>query len=291
MSDAPPDPRTAAFQRVLRGLLRPLVRALIAQGVTAPALYRLLKQLYVEVAEQSFRLDETPPTDSRISMLTGVHRRDVRAFRSGTGATSDEVGQRATTIATVLGRWLADPDMTLEDGAPRPLWRTGADGPSFERLVATVSRDIRPRTVLDELLRQGLVTLSEDGETVTLSADAFLGPADLDQKVFFFAENVGDHISAAVDNLLADEPRFMERAVFYNRLRASSVDDLEAQARDLGGDLLLKLNRLAHTAQAEDLSAEDGTERFRFGLFFYREDEAADGEDTTAPPRGTGNNE
>ena len=57
------------------------MRALIAQGVTAPALYRLLKRLYVEVAEREFRLDGERPTDSRISLLTGVHRRDVKAFR------------------------------------------------------------------------------------------------------------------------------------------------------------------------------------------------------------------
>jgi hypothetical protein len=285
MTETTPDNRAEAFSRVLSGLLRPLVRALIAQGVTAPAFYRLLKRLYVDVAEKEFRLDASPPTDSRISLLTGVHRRDVSQMRGGKNdmaATQEKV----TTLATVLGRWLADPQMLADDGAPRPLPRVGADGPSFESLVQSVSRDIRPRTILDELVRQGLVDLDETSGEVTLRASAFFGPADLDQKVHFFAENVGDHIAAAVDNLLSDQPKFLERAVFYNRLKADSVDELEVQAREIGVAALVELNRLANERQAVDIDDPEGTERFRFGVFFYRENEADDRHDQDGGKRG-----
>ncbi|MEM6421722.1 MAG: DUF6502 family protein, partial [Pseudomonadota bacterium] len=74
-----------AMMRVLSGMLRPLVRILIARGVTLPALIRLLKSVYVGVAEEDFRIDGKPVTDSRVSVITGVHRRDVRAIRSGEG--------------------------------------------------------------------------------------------------------------------------------------------------------------------------------------------------------------
>ncbi|MEO1492176.1 MAG: DUF6502 family protein [Pseudomonadota bacterium] len=263
----------SGFARVLTGLLRPLVRAMIARGVTAPALYRIVKQVYVDVAESEFRLDGARQTDSRISMLTGVHRRDVRAMR-GTDGTDRQAEEKVTTIASVIGRWIADPEFRDGDGKPAPLDRTGDR--SFETLVQAVSKDIRPRTVLDELERQGLVR-HIDGQ-VHLSTDAFLGPADPEQKIFFFAENVGDHISAAVDNLLSDEPRFMERAVFYNRLTADSVDAIETEARRLGNDALVALNEMANSRQMQDLDAPDGTERFRFGVFFYRTDEASEAE-------------
>mgnify|MGYP006282849129 CR=1 FL=1 len=39
------------FSHMLRGVLRPLVKAMIAKGVTAPAVYRLLKEVFVEVAK------------------------------------------------------------------------------------------------------------------------------------------------------------------------------------------------------------------------------------------------
>lgn len=252
------------------GLLRPLVRALIAQGVTAPALYRLVKRIYVDVAEQDYRLGDEPPTDSRISMLTGVHRRDVREFRRGSGGETAETRQKVTTIATVLGHWLASAETTDANGQPLPLPRSAKEGPSFDAMVEAVSRDVRPRTVLDELLRQNLVEM-DAADRVCLRSDAFLGPADLEQKIFFFSENVGDHIAAAVDNLLAEEPAFMERAVFYNRLMPGSVDEIETTARRLGGELLVEVNRMANERQAEDVALSGSTERFRLGVFFYRE--------------------
>ncbi|MEM0944498.1 MAG: DUF6502 family protein, partial [Pseudomonadota bacterium] len=242
--------------------------------VTAPALYRILKQVYVDVAERDFLLEGERQTDSRISMLTGVHRRDVKALRGADRTAETATQEKVTTLASVIGRWLAGPGTVGPDGVPKPLPRSEGDGPTFDTLVRSVSKDIRPRTVLDELARQGLVS-QEDG-LITLRADAFLGPADPDQKVVFFAENVGDHIAAAVDNLLAEDPRFMERAVFYNRLTPASVDDLEGIAREAGGDLLMRLNSLANEKQTGDLEAPDGTHRFRFGIFFFREDEGAE---------------
>ena len=265
------------FVRVLRGILRPLVRALIARGMTAPAFYRLTKQLYVEVADAEFGLDGERPTDSRISVLTGVHRRDVKALRSAGGDSDEAVEVKVSAITSVLGRWLASRETTDVNGQPRVLPRTG-DG-SFDALVASVNKDVRPRTILDEMIRQNLVALDQDGQ-VHLRAEAFVGPGDIDQKVFFFGENVGDHIAAATDNLLSETPKFLERAVFYNRLTTESVDAIEAQARDGGRLMLEELNRIAHDRQEADVAAGQGDERFRFGIFFYRTAETDDPADT-----------
>ncbi|MEM7745841.1 MAG: DUF6502 family protein [Pseudomonadota bacterium] len=272
------------FGRVIRGLLRPLVRALIAQGVTAPALYRIIKEVYVDVAEQDFSLDDGRQTDSRISMLTGVHRRDVRSFRSEDRGEAEATEEKVTTLATVIGRWLASPDTRDADGRPLPLPRSAESGPTFDSLVQSASTDIRPRTVLDELERQKLVEVREG--MVYLHADPFLGPSDPDQKIHFFAENVGDHIAAAVDNLLADDSVYMERAVFYNRLTSDSIEEIEREARRLGGAALTDLNEMAHVRQTEDLDAPGGTRRFRFGVFFYTEDEGPAAKDS-----GTGDDE
>lgn len=274
MTKPPPSPPSDAFLRVLEALLRPLVRALISQGVTAPALYRLIKQTYVQVAESDFTLDGKSQTDSRINVLTGVHRRDVRSFRENRNGFDPSTRRQVTTIASVIGRWLADPDLTDDEGLPLPLPRFGPEPRSFEALVASISRDVRPRTILDELRRQDLVMLEEGDDVVALKTDAFLGPADLEQKIHFFADNVGDHLSAAVENLLAEDPRFMERAVFYNRLSEASITEIEETARALGSDALLKLNKLAHARQEQDMKSEVNAHRFRFGVFFYKEDEA-----------------
>ena len=274
MIDVASDSRAAAFAKAVQWLLRPLVRALIAQGVTALALYQVIKRVYVEVAEEELARAGERPTDSRINVLTGVHRRDIRAFRTSDGSGEAEARRKVTIIATVLGRWLGDAATTDAEGRPLALPRASEGGASFDALVEGVSRDIRPRAVLDELARQGLVAVDADSGLIELRAEAFFGPADLDQRVHFFAANVGDHIAAAAENLLAEAPRFMERAVFYNRLTPASVDAIEKDARRRATELLVDVNRLAHRRQEGDLDAPEGTERFRFGVYFYREDQA-----------------
>jgi hypothetical protein len=245
------------FLRVLRGLLRPLVRTLIARGVPAPAFYRLLKSVYVEVAETSFRLDDKPPTDSRISVLTGVHRRDVRAYREAGPDGWEDARQRAATFATVISEWRAR-------GA-QPL-----DKAQFDALVASISQDVRPRTILDELRNQALVSEAADG-SLSLTDAARAGPTGEDQREVFFAANVGDHLAAAAGNLLAEEPRYLERAVFYTRLTPAALDAIEAEARKLGQSSLERLDELSRDAQNAGRDDPENTERYRFGVYFYRE--------------------
>ncbi len=264
------DTDSPSILRVLRGLLRPLVRLMIARGVTAPAFYRLLKSVYVEVAYDEFRIASGPPTDSRVSLLTGVHRRDVRAILSDPDESWSTARAKTVTFATVLGQWMARPDYQTAEGQPIPLPRTGAPGRDFESLVQDVSRDIRPRTILDELMRQGLVAETDDG-LLNVTQDALSGPASDEDKVVFFAANVGDHLAAAAENLITDPAPYLERAVFYNRLTPQAVDEVETLARQRAQALLEELNTESSRRQRETSAEGQAQERYRFGVYFYRD--------------------
>ena len=260
---------------LLRGLMRPLVRTLISRGVTAPAFYKLLKSLYVEVAYEEFRLDGTAPTDSRVSLLTGVHRRDVRAILSDDDDAWKAARKKSATFATVIGQWMTRPEYQDEAGRPMSLPKTSDDGASFEALVRDINTDIRPRTVLDELMRQDLVHEGDAG-LLTLSEAAFTGPASDDDKLVFFAANIGDHLAAASQNLLAQDAPFLERAVFYNQLSPGSVDQIEDQAGHLAQHMLETLNAQSSALHQTDHSATGPKERYRLGVYFYREPSRAD---------------
>jgi hypothetical protein len=86
----------------LRRLLRPLVKLLTAQGLTYPMLADLLKQIYVDVAVREFALGEAAPTDSRVSLLTGVHRKDVKRLR-GAPVTDERCRRRSRSAARRRG--------------------------------------------------------------------------------------------------------------------------------------------------------------------------------------------
>lgn len=281
-------PNAEAFLRACRWLLRPLIKAMIGHGVPLPTFVTLLKQLYVEVAQESFTLANRPLTDSRISMLTGVHRKDVRTLR--------ETGMPATATpslsigATVIGRWMGDPRYLDEKGRPMRLARTKSV-PSFSALVAEVSADVRPRTVLDELLRQAIVAVDDASDEVILLVDAFVpggnDPAVLD----FLAQNLHDHIAAATFNLLAPPGAapFLERSVYYNGLTEASVRALEASARTTAIEMLVRLNGDALRRQHADREKPDATWRFRFGAYFYRTEQAQSAEaDPVRRPRADG---
>ncbi len=271
--------------RELKHVLRPLVRALIEEGVTAPALYALLKELYVDVASEAFAIDGKPLTDSRVSVLTGVHRKDVRNFRRRVDDGEGPAVPRVTVMTTVIGRWLADPKTTAADGSPKPLPRQARRGPSFDALVSAVSSDVRPRTILDELVRNDIVALDEETDMVSLKVEALI-TRDGEERFHFFARNIGDHMAAAVENILTRDGAapFLERAVFYNNLRPASVDEIEARARALAGDLIAELNRMGYSRQKADARSrsrrkeDEARERFRFGVYFYRDDETAEDE-------------
>ena len=66
---------------------------------------------------------------------------------------------------------------------------------SFETLVASVNTDIRPRAVLDEWLRLGVVQI-DDSDQVCLVVDAFVPEKGLDEKAFLFGQNIHDHLAA-----------------------------------------------------------------------------------------------
>jgi hypothetical protein len=263
----------------LQRLLRPIIRLLISRGVQLPAVTAAIKQIYVDVATNDFKIDDKPLTDSRVSVLTGVHRRDVRSIRRD-GMPSTMPPQMSLS-ATVIGRWLGDPLYLDRKGQPRPLHRLADEGsPSFEELFQNISKDVHPRTVLDDLINQGLADWEEESGLVRLKTRAFVPTAGGEDSMRFFEMNLHDHLAAAVANLIGDDSqgRFLERAVFYNDLTSASVDKIEADARKLGEQVLNDLNSSAFQLQQNDDGSDDATERFRFGVFFYREDKKTKGD-------------
>jgi len=77
-SERPPALPPQALLKAARRLLRPLVRLMMRSGITFPIVADLMRSLFVEVASQELLTDARARTDSRISLLTGVHRKEIR---------------------------------------------------------------------------------------------------------------------------------------------------------------------------------------------------------------------
>jgi len=258
--------------RAIQRTLRPLVRLMLASGVTFPLVSELLKGVFVEVADREFRLGDQAPTDSRISLISGVHRKDVRRLRSADQAIDEVVPDTISFGGRLVTTWLTDERFLDEEGRPRPLakTRTTSDEACLEDLIANRRTDIRLRVVLDEWLRLGVVHSDPQGRLV-LNTDAFVPQAGLEEKLFFFAHNLHDHAAAATDNLLGSRPPQLERSLIYEGLTEEGIALLDKRARQLGTRMLQELNRLASEREDAETTSTSPRRRFTCGVYFYSE--------------------
>jgi hypothetical protein len=251
--------------REAAAVMAPIVLWLLRGGVSYPVFADMLKAVYLSAARDELERGGTKPTQSALSTVSGVHRKDVRALTQPAGVAQPP--PRPPLSSQVLTHWLADPRYRAADGTPRVLPRAGARR-SFETLCRELSNDVHPRTVLEELLRLGLVAL--DGERVVAIARSFVPSARLDKLTALFAANAADHIAAAVSNLTLNAPKYLEQSVYADGLTSESIDVLHRAARESWAQAFQSM--VTKARERVDLDAQgDGDLRMRFGAYFFSE--------------------
>ncbi|WP_051640879.1 DUF6502 family protein [Thiomicrorhabdus sp. Milos-T2] len=248
-----------ALAKALSNMLRPLVRLLIHQDITYIGLLNLLKRTYVEVAEESFTIENKKLTDSRISLLTGIHRGDVKRIRTENLNQPTEKELKASLSSQLISIWMGHQGYINKNGEPLALFRYQQDGsPSFEELVFSVSKDKHPRSILDEWLSQNLVELVTKNkiEKVQLSQASYVPAEDFEEKLFFAGKNIGSHLTTVAHNLENQVPAMFDRAVYYSGLTEASIQKLEASSNEKMLAALTELNQLASQLQEQDKNSE-----------------------------------
>jgi hypothetical protein len=149
--------------------------------------------------------------------------------------------------------------------------------------VESVSKDIRPRAILDEWVRLGVAHVDEQ-DCVCLNTGAFVPEKGFDEKAHYLGRSLRDHVAAAARNLTGGAPALLERAVYYDELSESSVEELAEISRQLGNDALEAVNRRALELQKRDAGAAgragrggsggSSERRMSFGVYFYEEEDA-----------------
>lgn len=267
------DRSSLVLSSVLR-LFKPAARLLLRHGVNYRAFCIPLKRVFLEAAQEELRSQKMPSTDSAITLLSGVHRRDVRELLREAPASDDDSPPRPTSLASeVVARWLHGPAYRhasgKRKGQPRPLAR-GPEPGSFDALVASISQDVRPRAMLDELVRLGVARESEEAG-VELIAESFIPREGFAELSRLFADNLHDHLAAAVSNL-QDEGNFLEQSIFVDQITQASTAQLQQAAV-----LAWKQAFQVVMSQAQQRFDEDASQappgerdqRARFGIYFY----------------------
>ena len=240
---------------------------MIANGVTLNAAIESLKMALVDAAEES---SEERLSDSRISLLTGLHRKDTRRLRKDPLRPARQPALNACALA--IATWTSADQFRDGDDKPAVLGKQGGDGePGFDDLIRSARIDLPPATVLAALEAQGSVAIDPEDNTITLLKDAFVGDPGSEAMLSAYEKNIVVHLSAATDNLLASDapaPHF-ERAAHFNQLSAASIEALTLEAGEDGMALLQAINRKALALQDEDGKAGDAKGRFSVGVYVF----------------------
>jgi hypothetical protein len=264
---------------------RPAIRLLLDSGIEYPRLAAELKPLLIDQARAELERAGQATTDSAVSLLSGVHRKDVRTWRE-TGRPA-AAPKPVAASARVFARWLTDAEYRATDGAARALPRTGP-APSFEALVRAVTQDVHPFTVLQELIRLGAASVEVEGERemVVPARRDFVAAAGSREALELLAASLADHTAAAVSNLLGADPT-LEQSVFAAGITAESAQRLHALARALWARARHEIIEEATRLYEADRERPDARSRVRFGSYFWSgpwEPEAPEGDGSGEDP-------
>lgn len=255
---------------VLNRVLAPLARLCLANGISYATINEVVKRVLVE---QASALQPGLPEHgkvSRISTATGINRYEVTRLTRLEPA--ELVAKKQPQAFEIIDRWTTEQTYRDPNGdILGEIQRLGA-APSFEALAREVTRNVHHRSLMDELIRLEIISYDEERDLVSLIRRNFVPSNDSSQMLGLLGDNVGDHLHAAVTNVMNNGTSHLEQAIFADELSTESMNVLKplimAHWKTLHDEMIPAINALidadAHAGRPQD-------QRVRIGLYSYNE--------------------
>ncbi|MEO7386398.1 MAG: DUF6502 family protein [Gammaproteobacteria bacterium] len=267
--------RTAVVE-TCRSLLRPIASLLLKCGMTWREFAEVSKLIFVSVASEDYGLNGRPTNVSRVSILTGVSRKEVSRVRALLAQESAPLPNKTTDATRLLSGWHQDPEFLTATGQPREL-PTDGPGPSFATLWQRYGGDVPVTSMRKELERAGAITTMPDG---TLRAEhRYFMPRGFDPQWILNAGSMLRDLGASITHNLDAGTMVPSRARrFVGRAASNSVDvvavpEFEALVEQAGQEFLEKIDNwlTEHEAQPGQGTARKDT-RLGLGVFLIAGD-------------------
>ncbi len=201
-------------------LLRPLVRFCIRHSLRVQDLLESAKTVFLDIAQDEISKTGETATASRLSVITGIHRRDISRLSSP----GQERRGGADLITKIIGQWQSDPRFTTKKNEPRIL-RHSAERDEFSELVRSVSKELNPATILFELERVGTVQRTDRG--VQLVLQSYTPRGDLAASFGILADDTDDLIQGVEENVIAEaSPPNLHIRTSYDNVRPDAVPEI-----------------------------------------------------------------
>jgi len=143
-------------------VLRPISKIMLRYGIGFREFAEVAKSAFVDVATTEYGIRGRPTNISRVAVMTGLTRKEVRRLRDQNESGRDTIVLKTTPLTTVLHRWHSEEDYLDKNGRPATLPFVGETG-SFSSLVKEFGGDIPPGAMRTELKRVGALVEDEKG--------------------------------------------------------------------------------------------------------------------------------
>lgn len=263
---------TKTLNNAILKLLRPLVHILLRNGISYHVFSDLVRWVYVDTAFKEFGIPRRKQTSSRVSVITGLSRKEVQKLRDLVIPVDEDTPGRYNRATRVISGWIRDPLFLDNDNNPLDLPLDGVV--AFNSLVRKYSGDMPVRAVLDELLNIGTVTLQEDG-SVKLMTRAYLPAADAKAKLDILGADVADLLATISRNL---DPKNItpcfQRKVSYDNIPEQFLEQFKTVSSEESQALLEKLDKwlAARDRDATPNLQGSGRKRVGLGIYYFEED-------------------
>lgn len=252
--------------RAARRVLRPLVRVLLRNGITARTFEELVRKVFVDVAHDEFGIEGKPQTLARISVITGLNRKEVARLRK---LPPVDESDRAffNRAGTVFAAWRTDEAFHDAKGDPLDLPFAGP-APSFTELVKKHSGDMYPRAIADELLRLGAIQ-EIDGK-LRMTSRGYVPVADQARMLDILGVDTAELIETIDHNLQASgDDRRLQLKVIANNLPESAFAEFDRYSKRIARNAVEEIARwLGERDLGKDDSGSD--RRLAVGVGVYQ---------------------
>jgi len=246
-------------------LLRPIVRVLIRSEVSHAEFAELGRQAYVQEAYKHFAIPGRKMTYARVSVLTGLNRKEVVRLKNLEEDQSVQLMAQPNRALRVINGWLTDTEFS-DRGKAKVLPLNGETG-CFRALVERYSGDISMGAVLDELKRVGVVELP-DKQRVKLAKNGYIPHDDDLEKIEILSISAADLLQTAIHNLeLTDGKPRMQRQLIYHKVPPDVASAFEVISEKDSHELLQRLN--IYLSEQLEKEPTDNKEGRRVGLGIY----------------------
>jgi hypothetical protein len=254
-----------------------VARWLLRSGVTWKEFAELSRAAFVRTAFEEFGLRGRPTNVSRVALLTGLSRRDVRRVREAdVGGSAGVADESLNHASRVLSGWHLDPDFLETDGRPRVLSVSGGAS-CFDALLRRYAGDIPTTALVKELVRSGSIERLADGSYRVLRR--YYMPSPLDGRAIERAGSVLADIAETIEHNLSRGPRDASR--FEGRAQNRYVDSRHLPAfrafveREAQG-LLERMDDWLASHEADAHVPDDRKLRLGIGVYAIQADKAGE---------------